>query len=313
MTGLAYRLVDLGDRRVLVVGDREYETPYSERVVRLLIERKGPRRTPLYLGFKETRAPHFLAPLFGYLRACGLRDVRVLEVGCSSGHITEYLAEQPEVGAIHAFDTDSTFVEIVRTKVEELSLARVREVVCLSGDETRRLPWPDGHFDIVLAVGVIEHLPGRSRREQVSEYYRVLDCGGHIAILDTPNRFFPFETHSVGLPLVQWLPAPFAYRYARAFRRSAYGPVPYAEFVADGTGWRNATLRDCLPSRGWSAVDDVTERAGYGWDFFRRTATTRRRRFLLPVFAAAVATLRVAGLPPSLGLPYFNLLLRKRR
>ena len=40
----------------------------------------------------------------------------------------------------------------------------------------------------------------------MDEYYRLLAPGGHIAILDTPNRLFPLETHSIGLPLVQWLP-----------------------------------------------------------------------------------------------------------
>ena len=30
----------------------------------------------------------------------------------------------------------------------------------------------------------------------------------------------------------------------------------------------------------------MTEEAGYGWRFFRDTARSRRRRMLLPVFAA---------------------------
>ena len=150
-------------------------------------------------------------------------------------------------------------------------------------------------------------LPERLAR-QVDEYYRVLAPGGHIAILDTPNRWFPLETHSVGLPLVQFFPAPVAYRYARLLRRRAFGDVPYAEFVADGTGWRNATLAECLPSRGADRVQDVTEAAGYGWRFFRNTARSRVRRALLPLFAVTVAALRAAGQSPSLCLPYLNLL-----
>ena len=157
----------------------------------------------------------------------------------------------------------------------------------------------------------MEHLPRRNRRAQVDEYYRVLAAGGHIAILDTPNRAFPLETHSVGLPLVQWLPAPVAYAYARALRRRRFAAVPYAEFVADGTGWRNATLRECQPSYGMAGFIDVTEEAGYGWTFFRATARSATRRRLLPAFALAVAVLRAAGRSPSLCLPYFNLLYRR--
>ncbi len=306
-----YRLTDLGDRRVLTIDGREYATAYSARVIRMLIERKGIERTPPYLTYKETRGPHFLGPLFHHLRMRRARRLSVLEVGCSFGHMTEYVAEQPEVAAVTTFDTDPPFVALTRAKVEELGLAKVHEVALLGNRETCRLPWADGAFDLVLAVGVVEHLPIRNRRAQVDEYYRVLAPGGHIAILDTPNRWFPLETHSVGLPLVQWLPPRLAHRYGRMFRRRKFGAVPYEEFVADGTGWRNATLAECLPSSGWHGFADVTEEAGYGWRFFHDTARSRTRRALLPVFAACVALLRAAGRPPSLCLPYLNLLIRK--
>ena len=109
-------------------------------------------------------------------------------------------------------------MDILRAKVEEQRLTTVRDVLLLANDETRRLPWPDGRFDLVLVVGVVEPLPARNRRAQVDEYYRVLGAGGHIAFLDTPNRLFPLETHSVGLPLVQWLPPRLAHAYARLGR-----------------------------------------------------------------------------------------------
>ncbi len=311
MTEPSYRLVDLGDRRVLTVDGREHATRYSERVVRMLIERKGARRAPPYFSYKETRGRHFLGPLFRYFRARGVRNLSVLEIGCSFGHMTEYVAEQPEVGELYTFDTDPAFVAMTRAKVEELGLARVRDVEQFANDETRRLPYPDARFDLVLAVGVIEHLPLRNRRAQVDEYYRVLARGGHIVILDTPNRLFPLETHSVGLPLIQWLPPRPAYWYARLGRPRKFREVRYEDFVADGTGWVNATLGECLPSTGMRGLLDVTEEAGYGWRFFSDTARSRTRRTLLPLFAVMCAALRAAGQPPSLCLPYLNLLFRK--
>ena len=308
----SYRLEDLGDRRVLTVAGRDYPTAYSARVVRMLVERKGALRAPQYFSFKETRGRHFLARLFAYLRARGGDGLSVLEVGCSFGHITEYLAEQPEVREISTFDTDPSFVAIVHAKVEELGLARVRDVRLLGNEETRRLPYPDGRFDLVLVVGVIEHLPVRGRREIVEEYYRVLAPGGHIAILDTPNRLFPLETHSIGLPLVQWMPAPLAFACAKVGRPRRFRGIGYGEFVADGTGWRNASLAACLPSSGRAGLEDVTEDAGYGWRFFRDTARTRTRKLALPAFALACGALHRLRLPPSLALPYLNLLFRKR-
>jgi SAM-dependent methyltransferase len=308
---ITYRLDDLGDRRVLTVEGRRHETDYSERVVRMLIERKGARRAPPYFDYKHTRGDHFLTPLFRWLRAGRHERLRVLEVGCSFGHITEWLADQPEVAEIRTFDTDAEFVEIVRAKREELALPSLVEIRRLTNDETCALPWSAAAFDLVLAVGVVEHLPARTRRAQVDEYYRVLAPGGHIAILDTPNRWFPLETHSVGLPVVQWLPPQLAWRYARLGRPAKFKGVAYAEFVADGTGWRNATYRECLPTWRDGDIEDVTEAAGYGWRFFRDTALSRTRRALLPAFAVAVAGLRACGQPSSLCLPYLNLLFQR--
>ena len=71
--------------------------------------------------------------------------------------------------------------------------------------------------------------------------------------------------------------------------------------------WRTA-----CPSTGGAGLDDVTEEAGYGWRFFRDTARSRTRRAAAPALRAPpVAVLRAAGRPPSLALPYFNLLFRK--
>ena len=307
-----YRLQDLGDRRMLTVGGRDYATAYSARVVRMLVDRKGPARTPPYLSYKETRGRFFLDPLFAYLRGRGAQDMSVLEVGCSFGHVTEYLAGRPEVRDVTTFDTDPAFVAIVRVKVEEMGLDRVKEVRLFSNEETRRLPYPDGRFDLVVVLGVVEHLPVRGRRQIVDEYYRLLAPGGHITILDTPNRYFPLETHSVGLPLVQWLPARLAYAYAKVARPGRLRGVDYAGFVMDGVGWRNASLGECLPSSGLRDLEDVTEAAGYGWRFFRDTARSRTRRALLPAFGLVCAGLARLGRPPSLALPYLNLVLGKR-
>jgi len=157
----------------------------------------------------------------------------------------------------------------------------------------------------------VEHLPRRLRRAQVDEYYRILRPGGHIAILDTPNRLFPLETHSVGLPLVQWLPPRLAWAYARTCRPARFRDETFASFTQDGTGWRNATIGECLPSTGWAGLEDVTERAGYGWRFFRDTARSATRRALLPLFALACRAAQAAGRPPSICLPYLNLLFHR--
>jgi SAM-dependent methyltransferase len=306
-----YSIEDCGRERVLTVAGREHRTYYSARLLEMLIERKGVDRAPLYLPFKTTRGQYFLGPLFHYLGVRGARHLRVLEVGCSFGHNTEYLNEQGLVAEIHTFDVDPAFVAMTRAKVDELGLQKVHQVLHLTNEETTHLPFTDGDFDVVIAIGVIEHLAPRGRHRHVDEYYRVLAPGGYIAVLDTPNRGFPLETHSVGLPGIQWLPPRLAFGYARLLRPRFRGTT-FEDFDRHGA-WRNASLAECLPSSGIGGLIDVTEPAGYGWTFFKITARSRMRRAALPVFALACDALHAAGRSPSLALPYFNVVFEKRK
>ena len=312
-----FRIEDRGDHRVLWVGGRpSMPTHYSERVIRMLIERKGADRAPLYFPFKAERAPHFLGPLFRYLRARGAAGLRVLEVGCSFGHMTEYLSEQPEIAALSTFDTDAAFVEIARTKAKELGLTVVREILLL--DQARRAichgptapsisSWPSAWSSIsrsVIGAPRSTSTGGCSRRAATSPSST------------RPTAIFRYETHSLRLPFVQFLPPRLAYRYARLVPDAPL--VSFDVFTADGTGWRNATIAECLPSGGRAGVVDVTEEAGYGLryfrdTFFRDTARSRTRGALLPLFGALAGSLAAAGLPPSQALPYLNLLFRRAR
>src|SRR4030095_2604040 len=104
--------------------------------------RKGVERAPLYFSFKETRGRYFLERLFAYLGARGAAELAVLEVGCSFGHITEYLNDQPLVATIDSFDVDPDFVEMARAKVEDLHLAKVRRLLHLTDHEATRAPCP---------------------------------------------------------------------------------------------------------------------------------------------------------------------------
>lgn len=303
-----HRIEDLGSERLLHVGGVAHRTRYSARVLELLVARKGARRAALYLPFTATRGAHFLDRLLAYLAARGTGALRVLEVGCSFGHVTEYLDAQPLVASVWTFDVDPGFVEIARLKAAELPLRKVREILLLDDAGTTRLPWADGAFDLVVALGVVEHLPWRDRHRHVDELYRVVARGGHVAILDTPNRAFPLETHSVGLPGIQWLPPRLALGYARWCRPARVRGLDLATFTEGA--WRNASWRQCRPSTGGAGLVDVTEEAGYGWRFFRDTGA-RRRRTLLPLFRVACALLAAAGQPRSLALPYFNVVFRK--
>mgnify|MGYP000477528121 CR=1 FL=1 len=144
-----YQIKDKGSRRVLVIGDKEYETDYSERIIKLIIERKGLERTPDYFTYRESRE-YILRPLFEYLNSKNYRNLKVLEVGCSAGHFLEFLNNQPVVEEIHSFDIDKILVEIAKINFKKLNLQKVKSLQCLSSKETLDLPYENDFFDLII-------------------------------------------------------------------------------------------------------------------------------------------------------------------
>lgn len=77
----------------------------------------------------------------------------------------------------------------------------------------RRLPFPDGAFDIVFCNSVLEHLPDESSRVAMArEIARV----GRGYCVQTPNRWFPVEPHTL-TPGFHFLPKSWQVRLARNF------------------------------------------------------------------------------------------------
>lgn len=77
------------------------------------------------------------------------------------------------------------------------------EVTLVQASGTR-LPIRAGAFDVCVSFAVIEHVGDRTRQhELMHEMLRVSD----VAVITTPNRWFPIELHTF-LPFVHWLPRP---------------------------------------------------------------------------------------------------------
>lgn len=255
-----FEIIEQENERILIVEGKEYRTYYSKQIIEAIIKRKGVKRTPQYFLHKKERSK-ILEPLFKKLNETS-SDLRVLEVGCSTGHITEYLNEQSAIKEIYAYDIDKALVEISCIKKEQLDLQKVKSIIHFSNRSSINLPYESDFFDLVIVVAIVEHLPYENRYLFVDEYYRVLKIGGIIGFWDTPNKYFPYEGHSIGLPFLQILPPQFAYIYARLFRKSMK-KVSFPEFVRAGTGWRNSSYYELLPKTSMIDVQDVSHEFRY--------------------------------------------------
>ena len=113
---------------------------------------------------------------------------RVIDVGCGAGrHAFELYRRGADVVA---FDQDEPELR----KVTEMFAAMEAEGQVPDGASARTvhgdalaLPFPDGHFDHVVASEILEHVPEDERA--ISELVRVLRPGGSVAV--TVPRWWP--------------------------------------------------------------------------------------------------------------------------
>lgn len=108
-----------------------------------------------------------------------LRDVRgkVVEIGCGSGRfIASVGAARPDL-EVHGSDVSKT----------ALALAEQRPNLHVKVADALALPYPDGFFDAVLMIDVLEHLP--DPKKALAEVRRVLRPNGVFHLV------FPCEGH----------------------------------------------------------------------------------------------------------------------
>lgn len=168
-----------------------------------------------------------------------LTGERLLDLGCGNGSYTTVMAAGFE--ETYGVEIETRRLAEFRAHLAEHPVPGVH-ALAMSGEH---LDFADGHFDVVTAIEVIEHvldLPATVR-----EVHRVLKPGGAF-VITAPNRWFPIETHSFKVrgrempskywPLVPWVP-PLHRRLstARNFRpkdlRRLLLPVGFAEVGID--------------------------------------------------------------------------------
>ncbi len=93
-------------------------------------------------------------------------EIRVLEIGSGSGGAAEWL-DHEIVGVDTAFERTSE---------------RKRPNLVESPGSVTAIPMPDGSFDAVLCLDMLEHIPRPDRPRAVSELVRVLAPGGRLVL-----------------------------------------------------------------------------------------------------------------------------------
>jgi ubiquinone/menaquinone biosynthesis C-methylase UbiE len=176
----------------------EYQRDFSEIHPKTMFDELG----------RLQKARKTVAVIFDALNKAGTEpgDVRVLDIGCSTGILTRHYAEY--FGRVVGIDIDDGAVEWARKN-------RAAENVSYRIGDSMELPFLTGEFDLVTCTHIYEHVPDAQR--MLDEILRVLKPGG-LCYFAAENRIRLWDGH-YNLPLVTMLPRPLANLYVRVTGR----------------------------------------------------------------------------------------------
>ena len=157
------------------------------------------------------------------VRALGLPlGARILEVGCGRGVALPPLARLCAPRRLVGLDIDAAFLEEAARRLAERGVTAE-----LHRGDVRRLPFPDGSFDIVIDFGTCYHIARAA--EALSEIARVLVPGGILVHETRLSQLLSHPIRSFGRTL-PWHAAGVLVPYQRAVlwsaRRKRVTPAP---------------------------------------------------------------------------------------
>jgi 2-polyprenyl-3-methyl-5-hydroxy-6-metoxy-1,4-benzoquinol methylase len=203
----------------LFIPSRTWETSYPRPLIQTILEVKG----PAYLcdEIKRDEAPVYVQSflkydILSYFNEAELDGKRILDFGCGSGASTMILARMLPNATFVGVELEGRLLTIARMRAEFYGTANATFFESPDGDH---LPDGIGSFDVVMLSAVWEHLLPHERRKVFPLVWSALKPGGVVILDQTPHRYFPVETHTTMLPLINYLPDRLALACARRFAK----------------------------------------------------------------------------------------------
>lgn len=241
-----------------------------------------------------------------YADMSDIDGTRVLDFGCGCGSSSLVFARLFPAAQIVGVELDPRHVDLARTR------ARHRGLVNLTFFESpgsERLPNGIGEFDNVVLSAVFEHMLPAERRSVMPQLWACLKPGGTLFLNQTPNRLYPVDLHTTGLPVINYLPDRLALFAARRFSPRVDATESWETLLRRGI--RGATLGEILRSLNASpaappellrARDPAIQSFADYWLSLTTPRMKPFKRVLRVLFEAIYSLTGLAFVPPELHL-----------
>ena len=120
-------------------------------------------------------------------RFYSIQGKKIIDCGCGTG---QYVLAFLEAGG------DAFGIEYQKVKVAEFKRDFPQFAARVYEGDIEQMQFASASFDMALLNEVLEHVP--NERKALKEIYRILKPNSYSFIF-SPNRLYPFETHTVGL------------------------------------------------------------------------------------------------------------------
>ncbi|HSA45616.1 MAG TPA: class I SAM-dependent methyltransferase [Candidatus Competibacteraceae bacterium] len=163
-----------------------------------------------------------------------LAGSRVVEIGCGTGSSTCAFAQL--AGQVQGYDISPSYVAGALNRARALGLTNVAGQAIAPEQllNELRCRHEAEKADFVLLYAVLEHCTSEECLETLRASWDVLRPGGHLVVIETPNRFGYMDIHTAFLPFFHMLPGPIALRYYhRSQRQKIIRTLDQALFVSE--------------------------------------------------------------------------------